>query len=89
MADGGVPLHALHDRGLAEDVADVAHVLVAVELLAVVGDDARRLLPAMLQGVQSQGGQAGRVRVPEDAEDAALLVELIVLFERIGRDHGV
>ena len=50
-----------------------------VELRAVEGDDAGRLLAAMLERVQAEGGQGGGVRMAEDAEDAALLVELVVV----------
>ena len=79
-----------------DDVADVAEVAVRVEVLAVVGDDAGRFLPAVLQGVQAEGRQGGGVVVAEDAEDAAFLVELVVVpypigrgSQRIGGDHCV
>ena len=49
------------------------------ELLSVEGDDAGRLLAAVLQRVQAERGQRGRLRVPENAEDAALLVQLVVV----------
>ena len=48
-----------------------------VELLAVIGDDARRFLAAMLQRVQAERGQRRRVGVAKDPEDAAFLVEMI------------
>ena len=44
-----------------------------------------RLLAAVLQGVQPEGGQRGGVRVAEDAEDAALLVELVVVEGQRGQ----
>ena len=40
----------------------------------------------MLQGVETQGGVGGGVGMIEDAKDAALLPELVVI-ERVGRDH--
>ena len=48
------------------------------ELLSVEGDDAGRLLAAVLQRVQPERGQRRRLRVPPNAEDAALFVELVV-----------
>ena len=50
-----------------------------MELLAVVGDDARRFLAAMLQGMKPQHGQGGGVRMVENAEDAAFLAKLVFL----------
>ena len=58
-----------------------------VELLAVEGDDAAGLLAAVLQGVQAERGQRGGVGMAEDAEDAALLAQLVVI-EGIGGQHG-
>src|SRR4029079_9944377 len=43
-------------------------------------DNARRLLAAMLQGVQPKGGEGGGIRMVKNAENAALLVQP-VLFE--------
>ena len=43
----------------------------------VGGDDAGRLLAAVLERVQAEVGEVGRLVVPEDAEDAALVVELV------------
>ncbi len=47
--------------------------------LAVEGDDAGGLLAAMLQGVQAERGDRRGVRVAEDAEDAAFLVQRVVV----------
>jgi hypothetical protein len=70
---------ARHDAFGGEDVADVAEVAVRVELPTVVGDDAGGFLAAVLQGVQAKGGQRGGIGMAEDAENAALLVEFIVV----------
>ena len=67
----------------AEDVADQAGGAVVVEMAAVVGDDARGFLAAMLQGVQAQRGMGGGIGGPVDAEQRTLLVELV------GRRRGV
>ena len=63
----------------AEIVADKAHAAMGVELLAVIGDDAGRLLAAMLQRVQAERGQRRRVGMAVDAEDAAFFVEMVVV----------
>jgi hypothetical protein len=36
--------------------------------------------PAYLEGVEAEAGDAGRVRVPVDAEDAALFFGLVVIL---------
>ena len=41
--------------------------------------DARRLLAAVLQGVEPHVGEVRRLRVADDAEQAALVVEVVVL----------
>ena len=56
---------------------------MGVELLAVIGDDAGGFLAAMLQGVQAERRQRGRFRMPENAEDAAFLMRVVVV-ERDG-----
>ena len=62
-----------------EVVADEAHAALGVEALAVEGDDAGRLLAAMLQRVQAERGDRGGVGMAEDAEHAALLVQPVVV----------
>jgi hypothetical protein len=83
VADGGMPGQPIDDRRIAEIVADMAVAAVIVELLAVVGDDSGRLLAAMLERMQAERRVRRRVRRAIDAEDAALLVELVVV-ERMG-----
>ena len=83
MADGGVALEPLHHRLRGEIVGHMAERPVRMELLAVERDDARRLLAAMLQGMQAEHGMRRRIGMPEDAEHAALLVEVVVI-EGIG-----
>ena len=75
VAERDVALEAPDHVGLVEVVADEAEPPLGVEVGAVVGDDAGRLLAAMLQGVQAERGQRRRVLVAEHAEDAALLAE--------------
>jgi len=52
----------------------LAHPAVGIELLAVIGDDPGRLLPAMLQRVQAERSKRRSVGVGIHPEDAALLV---------------
>ena len=79
VAEGDVALEAADDVGLVEVVADEAEAALGMEMVAVEGDDAGGLLAAMLQGVQPERGQRGGVLVAEDAEDAALLAQAIVV----------
>ena len=56
-------------------VADEAEAPLGVETFAIERDDARRFLPAMLQGVQAERGDRGGFGMAENAEDAAFLTE--------------
>ena len=78
MADCGIASQALDHIGLVEVVADEAQAAFAVEAAAVVGDDTGCLLSTMLQGMQSERGELGRIWMTEHAEDAALFVETII-----------
>ena len=69
---------------LGEGVLHEPHRPVRVELLAVARDDAGRLLPAVLQRVQAEVGHVGRFGMVEDAEDAALVVKVVVLQRGVG-----
>src|SRR5436190_888651 len=74
------PSESRHDLGFGEDVAYQSLALMGVEDGAFVeGDDAGGLLAAMLQGVQAERRQGGGVGGVPDAEDAAFLVELVVI----------
>ena len=59
-----------------------------MELFAVEGNDARRFLAPVLQGVQAERGVGGGVGESVDAEDSAFLVQVIVVVE-VGRLHGL
>src|SRR5262249_39985787 len=56
-----------------EGVADEAEPALGMEPLAVVGDDAGRLLAAVLERVQAERRDGGGVGMAVDAEHAALL----------------
>src|SRR5690606_5939009 len=79
MADGPVARQPVDDGALGERVADEAHVPLGMEALTVERDDAAGLLAAMLQGVQTEDGEGRGILMAEDAEDAALLAELVVV----------
>jgi len=51
---------------------------VEVEFVAIAGDDAGGFLAAMLEGVESEVSEVGRFGMAEDAEDATMVVEVIV-----------
>lgn len=77
MADGAVALQAFDDRVLGEIVADQSDVALVVELVAVVADDAGRLLAAVLERVQPQRREGAGVLVSEYAENTAFLVQFV------------
>ncbi|MEY9414719.1 hypothetical protein ABIF69_001161 [Bradyrhizobium japonicum] len=79
MADGHVAGQAVDHLAAGEGVADEAEAAFRVKAAAVVGDDAGGLLAAMLEGVETERGDGGGVRVAIDAEDAAFLAERVAL----------
>ncbi len=85
VADRGVALEPLDHARVAEIVADVTQAPMRRELLAVEGDDARRLLAAVLLGVQPERGVRGGVGRAVDAEQRTLFVQLVVV-EGAGRE---
>jgi hypothetical protein len=50
-----------------------------MESLAIERDDAGGLLSAVLESVQAERGDGGRVRVSEYAEDAALFTQPVAV----------
>ncbi len=86
MADRGMAAQPAHHRLGGEAVGDLAEVAMGVEVLAVEGDDAGRLLPAMLQGMQPEHGVRRCLADAADAEDAAFLPQMIVI-QWIGADR--
>ena len=69
---------------LVEDVVDEAHPPLEPQLLAVPRGDARRLLAAVLEGVEAHVREVRRLGVAEDAEEAALVVEAVVVRSLAG-----
>ena len=58
-------------------VADQAQPPLRMEVFAVIGNDTRRFLAAMLKGMEAQRRQRRRVRIAQNAEDAAFLAQLV------------
>ena len=89
VADRERARQRLHQRGGGEVVADVAEAAGGGEaVLGRVGDDPARLLAAMLQCMQAEGDEVGGLLDADDAEDAALLVQLVVVGRQDGQGHG-
>ena len=78
VADRGVAGQAL-DHLRRENFLHVAQASVQVQVRAVGRGDARRFLAAMLQRVEAEIGQLRRFGMAEDAEHAAVIVEMIVV----------
>ena len=91
VANRRAALEPVDDRGRAEVVADQAEAAVAVVLHAVEGHDTGRSLAAVLQRVEAESGVRGRIVMAEDAEDAALFVQLVVVegVDKRRRCHSV
>ena len=90
LAGGRVP--GVTDRQVAakavdgfflEGIRHLTHAADDAHLGAVTDGNAGALLPAVLQRVEPERGQACGSRVPEDAEDAALVFELVMRLQRL------
>ena len=77
MADRGLPGQPGDHLFRAEVVADLPHAAVGAELLPVIGDDAGRLLTAVLQRVQAERNERRRIGMAIHPEHAALFMEMI------------
>ena len=78
---------------VGEMIAHEAKLAFGMELPAVEGDDARRLLAAMLQGVQAEGGEGRSIRMAQNAKYPALFVqgiaiEIVQVYRMRGDAHG-
>jgi hypothetical protein len=62
------------ESATTEDIGHMAHSPVNVDPLPIPGDDTGALLAAVLEGVETQIGEVGRVFVAIDAKDAAHVV---------------
>ena len=65
-------------------VADQALAPFRLETASVESDDARRLLAAMLKGMQAERGDRRGVGMAEDAEHAAFFAQAVALKIEIG-----
>ena len=79
VTDRGPAGEAVDRRGAGEMIAHQPLAALGVESRAVEGDDARGFLTAMLERMQTQRDDRRRVGVAENAEDAARLVQPVVL----------
>ena len=62
---------------VGEDVGDVPHRLMGMDLIAVAGGDAGALLAAMLQGIKSEIRELRCFRMAVNGNDTALFTEFI------------
>ncbi len=87
VADGAAAGELTDDIVAIEVARDMAHRPVRMEMLAVETGHAGGFLAPVLQRVQPQGNEACRIAGTPDAENAALLAQLVVV-KRIGRQHS-
>ncbi len=87
VADSGITREPLDDVFRTETVADQAQGPMSMKVFAVERDDPGRLLAAMLERVEPQRGQRGRVVVAKDAKNAAFLVKFVIVKGKHGQNH--
>src|SRR5207244_12099144 len=78
VADGAMPGQPAQALGM-ENVGHPPHRLLGVERVPVGGRDARRLLASVLERVEAEIGDVGRLWMVPDAEEAALVMEPVVV----------
>ena len=89
VAHGQVPLEGV-EGGLVEDLGHEPHVLVDRDPLAVRGGDARGLLPAVLQRVETVVGQLGDVLAGSPhAEHAARVLGAFLTGKKVMGEFSV
>ena len=84
MADRHASRQAVDGRAAREVVADQPLPALRVEPDAVVSDDARGFLAAMLQRMQPKRSDRGGVRMVENAEDAAFFAQPVAVGVEAG-----
>src|SRR5581483_2075399 len=88
MADGGGAGQAVDHLAAGKCVADQTEPAFGMESLAVEGNNAGGFLSAVLERMQAQRGDGGRVRMAEYPEYAALFAQTIrVRVEGVGFGH--
>ena len=80
VADGESPREA-GECAFSKDIGHQAHAFVQVHVHAIGGGDASRLLTAMLQSVQSQVGELGRLRMAIDGKDATFVIKFVAALQ--------
>ena len=75
VADRSIAGQAIDHFAPGEGVADQAEAAFGVEPLAVEGDDAGGFLAAVLQRVQPERGDRGRIGMTEDTEHATFFAQ--------------
>ena len=89
MAASDVAAQRDHDVLAVEVARDMSHRTVRVELIAVEAGDPGRFLAAMLQRMEAKRDQPGRVGGAGNAEDTALLAQLVPIgFRDVERVRG-
>src|SRR5262245_16876014 len=79
MTDGGVALQPPHHLFGGEVLTDMAKATMGIELSSVEADDTGRFLPAVLESVEPESGMWGGIRMAEDPEHAAFVLEVVAV----------
>src|SRR6266516_4542174 len=82
MADGSLAGETLEDLLVAKDVGHESHALVSVKAEPVGRDDAAAFLAPVLEGIEAEIGQVGRLRVVVDPENTAFFFWLVKIHNR-------
>jgi hypothetical protein len=84
VSDRGRARKALDHVAFGEGIGDQAEPALRMESRAVIANDARCLLTAMLQGMEPKGGDGSGLRVAKNAKDTALFAQPVPFdFEEV------
>src|SRR5690606_28964472 len=83
MADSHFPLQSVDHLGGGEMVSHEPKSPFRMEMLAIIGNDARCLLTAMLKRMQAKRRQGRRIGMTENAKDATFFAEPVIRYQII------
>ena len=89
MADRRASRQTIDGRGVGKVVADQPLPALGVKPHAVIRDDARGLLAAMLQSMEAKRSNGGGVGVIENAKNAALFAQSVAVRVEAGLPRRV
>ncbi len=87
VTDGRRAGQAVDHLATCKGIADEAKAALGMKALAVKGDDAGGFLTAMLERMQAERRNCGRIRVAENAKHSAFLAQAVGVWIELHVGH--